>query len=125
MQQLYQLLQALALLAAFSAPLLAGRVVCTSDSGHRAIELAHAEGSCPESESESCHDENISVDIHTRVGKLTAVELDQLAISSSPLIALPWQINLPPTVVLRSDHPPAVYSIYSMCDCIRTVVRLN
>lgn len=122
MQRLHQLLQALALLAAFSAPLLAGRVICTSDSGHRAIEVAHAEGSCPENESESCHDENISFDMHTRGGKLSSVELDQLAIFSIPLIALSWQIDLPPTVTPWPEHPPAVDS---MRECLGTVVRLN
>lgn len=120
--RLHKILWTFSLVAAFAAPLLAGRVVCSAEGGHREIELPHPSGQCPESDSETCHDENITVDIVNRSAK---------AVDSCFQLCVPF--FQPAAFVLpgigenqfarrRFESPPYVATSLA---CLKSIVRLD
>lgn len=122
--RLHKFLALLAAVGMVCTPIFAGKVVCTTESGHRAIEPAHDLTGCPEIEradhasgekSESCEDQVLPSHLVSRSMKTSSASMDtpcfSLSLIPSPLIfsycSLSLALRVPPP---SPDSPPAGYA---------------
>ncbi len=118
--KLHRLLTLLASVAVFCTPVFVGKVVCTTNAGHYAIEIAHDVTGCPETatdhaptgEPEPCEDRDLVGDFVSQSLKASCASIDTawltLSLIPSPL-AVPDCVPSPSTgfTARSSLFPPA------------------
>ncbi len=99
--KLHKILALLATLGVVCTPVFAGKVLCTTDAGHYAIEAAHDLTGCPETggtdqvpaeNSEPCEDRDLVGDLVSQSVKANSASIDTACLTLS-LIPLPLTIS--------------------------------